>query len=130
VGEVLFSYGFLTQLLEKSKTWIYFPPSGLLLMTFWKLIIISLIVIALITIFNIVGRNLIILLLAIELIFFAGTITCVTYYYTHLGSHWNLDILFAAIALTVLAAAESAVGLAIIARLHKQTRSIKIKKFF
>ncbi|TAK78899.1 MAG: hypothetical protein EPO11_00795 [Gammaproteobacteria bacterium] len=33
-------------------------------------------------------------------------------------------------ALTVLAAAESAVGLAIIARLHKQTKTIKINKFF
>jgi len=99
-------------------------------MTFWKLIIISLVVIAVITIFNAVGRNLIILLLAIELIFFAATVACVTYYYNYLGTHWNSDILFAAIALTVLAAAESAVGLAIIARLHKQTRSIRIKKFF
>jgi len=98
-------------------------------MNLWYLIIISLVLISIITIINIAGRNLIVLLMAIELLFFAGSVSCIVYFYIHVGRHWNLDLLFAAIAITVLAAAESAVGLALIARLHKQTKTIKIKKF-
>jgi NADH:ubiquinone oxidoreductase subunit K len=96
-------------------------------MVFWKIIIISLFISSFITLANIGGRNLIIFLLGLELIFFTGSLTCVVFYYNNLNTHWNHDILFSALAITVLAAAESTVGLALVARVHKQTRSIKIK---
>jgi NADH:ubiquinone oxidoreductase subunit K len=99
-------------------------------MMFWKIIIISLLVSSFITIINIGGRNLIVFLLAIELVFFTGSISCIVYYFNNINNHWNYDILFAALAITVLAAAESTVGLALVARLHKQTKSIKIDKIF
>jgi NADH:ubiquinone oxidoreductase subunit K len=69
-------------------------------------------------------------MLAVELIFFTFSLACIVYFYEHPGLHWNLDLLFAALGITVLAAAESALALAITSRMHKQTRSIKIKKFF
>ena len=98
-------------------------------MFFWKIIIISLFISAVITIANIGGRNLIIFFLAIELLIFSLSIACVIYHFNNIGLHWNYDIIFCAIAITVLAAAESAIGLALAARLHRQTKSIRIKKF-
>jgi NADH:ubiquinone oxidoreductase subunit K len=77
---------------------------------------------------NIAGRNLILLLLAIELLFFALSITCLVYYFNNAANIANFDLLFAAIAITVLAAAETAVGLALIVLFYKKTKTITIKR--
>ena len=78
---------------------------------------------------NVAGRNLILLLLAIELLFFALSLTCLVYYFNNASAAVNPDLLFAAIAITVLAAAETAIGLALIVLFYKKTKTIVIKKF-
>ena len=78
---------------------------------------------------NVSGRNFILLLLVIELMFFALSLTCLVCYYNNVGAAANHDLLFAAIAITVLAAAETAVGLALIVLFYKKTKTITIKKF-
>jgi NADH:ubiquinone oxidoreductase subunit K len=95
---------------------------------FWKIVLLSLFLSAFIAFVNIGGRNLIVFLLTIELMFFTASVTCLVYFYSNPSAYWNYDLIFAAIAITVLAAAESAVALALIARIHKKTRSIIIKK--
>jgi NADH:ubiquinone oxidoreductase subunit K len=95
----------------------------------WKLIIIGLFTSGFIALYNLGGRNLIILILAIELLFFALSLTCLVIFYSKLGYNWNYDLIFMATAVTVLAAAESAIALALISLLHKKTRSIKVRRF-
>jgi NADH:ubiquinone oxidoreductase subunit K len=50
------------------------------------------------------------------------------HHFSNQADNWNNDALFFAIALTVLAAAESALGLALIARINKHKKNIRIKK--
>jgi len=93
------------------------------------MIVTALIISGVLTLLNIGGRNLIIMLLAFDLIFFAFTVGCAAYFFSFMNVMWNADLLFAAIAFTVIAAAESAVGLALIARLHRTSKTIIVKKF-
>lgn len=84
-----------------------------------------------VTLVNISGRNLIVLLLCLEMLFFTAALVCISVFYLYgIPKFWNYDLLFGAIAVTVVAAAESVVGLALIALIHKGSGSIKIKKFF
>jgi NADH:ubiquinone oxidoreductase subunit K len=62
--------------------------------------------------------------------FFASALACIYIFYcSSFGDFWNYDLLFGAIAITVVAAAESTVGLALIALLHDKSKSIMIKRF-
>jgi NADH:ubiquinone oxidoreductase subunit K len=53
-----------------------------------------------------------------------------TYFYDHANLVPNHDALFAAFAIIVVSAAETAVILALLSRLHRKTRSIIIKDPF
>lgn len=72
-------------------------------------------------------RNLIVLVLVIEIMFMCLSVTFVTFYYDHVNELPNHDALFAAFAVIVVSAAETAVLLALLTRLFRKTRNIMIK---
>lgn len=69
----------------------------------------------------------IVLVLVIETMFMTLSVTFVTYYYEHVNELPNHDALFAAFAVIVISAAETAVLLALLSRLFRKTRNIMIK---
>ena len=68
------------------------------------------------------------MLLAVDLLFLALAIMFYCFYMTNPHHPLNHDMLFAAFAILILAAAESAVALALISALYKKTKSITVKR--
>lgn len=79
------------------------------------------------TIIFIRGRNYIVMLIAVEVIFLGLSLMFYCYYMSN-PNHLNHDMLFAAFAMLILAAAESAVALALISALYKKTKNIVITR--
>lgn len=74
------------------------------------------------------GRNLIILVLIIETLFISLSVAFLVFYYENLSTLSNHDPLFFALALVVISAAESAVMLALIARIYRKSGTIMVRK--
>lgn len=70
----------------------------------------------------------VILIIIIEALFLSLSLSFASFYYENLGNLPNHDALFIAFALIVLSAAESAVILALMSRIHRKSGSILIKK--
>jgi len=68
------------------------------------------------------------LLLALEILFLALSLSFITFYYDNKLFLAVDEALFAAVSIIIVAAAESAVGIALIAQLYKRTKSIVVKK--
>jgi len=72
-------------------------------------------------------RNIIILVIIIEIMFMCISLLFVTFFYDHANELPNHDALFAAFLIIVVSAAETAVVLALLSRIYRKTRSIMIK---
>jgi NADH:ubiquinone oxidoreductase subunit K len=94
----------------------------------FKLLIISFLTICLINLFLLGGRNFIILLLTLEGFFFGLALLFLTHHFDNFSTLSNHDAMFAGISIVIVAAAESAVGLALVAAIYRETKSIMIKK--
>jgi len=92
--------------------------------TFVNLFIIC---VCLVTLVSLSGRNLIILLLVIELLFFSAAMLMLAYSVAFFGAEASKDAMVYSAAIIIVAAGESAITLALTAKLHKEARSILIK---
>lgn len=93
----------------------------------WKFIIISIVSLCLAHLAFLGGRNLIILILIIETLFLCLSLLFVIFHYENIGQLPNNDFLFFGYALIVLSAAESAVLLALLARVHRKCGTILVR---
>ena len=93
----------------------------------WKFILLSIVALCFAHLIFLGGRNLILLILIIETLFLCLSLAFVTTYYENALSLPNHNALFYGIALIVLSAAESAILLALIARIYRKSGTILVK---